>query len=54
MAGPEPVLTILLLDACEPVVTVLAELGSKHQVDFVLSLSADPEDIPVFFRQYLI
>ena len=42
------------LDACEPVVTVLAELGSKHQVDFVLSLSADPEELPPFMKQFLI
>ena len=38
----------------EPVVKVLAELGAKHDVDFVLSLSADPEEIPVFLRQYMI
>ena len=37
-----------------PVVKVLAELGAKHDVDFVLSLSADPEEIPVFLRQYMI
>ena len=38
----------------KPIVKVLAELGAKHNVDFVLSLSADPEEIPVFFRQYMI
>ena len=38
----------------EPIVRVLAELGAKHNVDFVLSLSADPDEIPVFFRQYMI
>ena len=38
----------------EPIVRVLAELGAKHNVDFVLSLSADPEEIPVFLRQYMI
>ena len=30
------------------------ELGAKHDVDFVLSLSADPEELPVFYKQYLI
>ena len=38
----------------EPIVKVLAELGAKHDVDFVLSLSADPDEIPVFYKQYLI
>ncbi len=38
----------------EPVVRTLAELGAKHDVDFVLSLSADPEELPVFYKQYLI
>ena len=38
----------------EPVVNVLKELGSKQDVDFVLSLSADPDEIPVFFKQYMI
>ena len=38
----------------EPVVKILTELGAKHDVDFVLSLSADPEEIPVFYKQYLI
>ena len=38
----------------EPIVKALAELGAKHNVDFVLSLSADPDEIPVFFRQYMI
>ena len=38
----------------EPIVKVLAELGAKHDVDFVLSLSADPEELPVFYKQYLI
>ena len=42
------------LTETEPVVKVLAELGAKHNVDFVLSLSADPEEIPVFFKQYMI
>ena len=38
----------------EPVVKALAEFGTKHNVDFVLSLSADPEEIPPFLKQYLI
>ncbi|MBR6443552.1 MAG: twitching motility protein PilT [Clostridia bacterium] len=38
----------------EPIVKILTELGAKHNVDFVLSLSADPEEIPVFYKQYLI
>ena len=38
----------------EPVIKILAELGAKHNVDFVLSLSADPEELPVFYKQYLI
>ena len=38
----------------EPIVRVLAGLGTKHNVDFVLSLSADPEEIPDFLRQYMI
>ena len=38
----------------EQVVKILTELGAKHNVDFVLSLSADPEEIPVFYKQYLI
>ena len=42
------------LAGTEPVVKVLSELSAKNNVNFVLSLSADPEEIPVFFRQYLI
>ena len=38
----------------EPVVRILAELGAKHNVDFVLSLSADPEELPAIYQQYLI
>ena len=38
----------------EGVVSTLAELGTKHNVDFVLSLSADPEELPEHLRQYLI
>ena len=36
------------------VVSTLAELGTKHNVDFVLSLSADPEELPEHLKQYLI
>jgi hypothetical protein len=36
------------------VVKTLAELGTKHNVDFVLSLSADPEELPEHLRQYMI
>jgi len=42
------------LEATEPVVEVLAGLGTKHNVDFVLSVSADPETLPAFLKQYLI
>ena len=38
----------------EPVVSMLADLGAKHHVDFVLSVSADPEELPDFLKQYLI
>ena len=38
----------------EPVVAALESLGSKHNVDFVLSLSADPEELPGFLSQHLI
>jgi len=38
----------------EKVVATLAELGEKHQVDFVLSLSADPEELPAHLKQYVI
>ena len=42
------------LEDTEEVVKTLAELGTKHNVDFVLSLSADPEELPEHLRQYLI
>ena len=42
------------LEDTEPVVKVLNELGAKQNVDFVLSLSADPEELPQFLKQYLI
>ena len=38
----------------EPVVSLLAGLGAKHNVDFVLSVSADAGDLPDFLTQYLI
>lgn len=38
----------------EPVVNVLAGLGAKHNVDFVLSVSADVDDLPDFLKQYVI
>jgi len=38
----------------EPVVSLLAGLGAKHNVDFVLSVSSDPEELPDFLKQYLI
>ena len=38
----------------EGVVNTLDELGTKHKVDFVLSLSADPEELPEFMKKYLI
>ena len=36
------------------VVNTLAALSAKHQVDFVLSVSADPDELPDFMKQYLI
>jgi len=42
------------LDTCEPVLNALAELSTKHQVDFVLSLSADPEDLPPVLKQLIV
>ena len=42
-----------LKDTAE-VVKTLAKLGTKHNVNFVLSLSADPEELPDHLRQYLI
>ena len=38
----------------EDVVKTLAELGTKHNVDFVLSLSADPEELPDHLKACLI
>ena len=42
------------LDKVEPVLKTLAELGTKHQVDFVLSFSADPEELPAVLRELVI
>ena len=42
------------LQTTAAVVNTLAELGTKHSVDFVLSLSADPEELPEHLKQYLI
>ena len=42
------------MDKVEPVVNTLAELGAKHQVNFVLSFSADPEELPAALRQLMI
>lgn len=42
------------LDKTEPVVSLLSVLGAKQNVDFVLSVSADPEELPPFLKQYLI
>ena len=42
------------LEEAEPILNILDELGNKHQVDFVLSLSADPEEVPSFMKRYLI
>ncbi len=38
----------------EPIFRALSELGTKHQVDFVLSMSVDPEEVPDFAKQFLI
>ena len=42
------------LESCEPILRLLEEVGAKHQVTFVLSLSADPESMPEFMKGYLI
>jgi len=42
------------LEETEPVVKTLAELCTRHDVNFVLSLSADPEELPEFLKTYLI
>ena len=42
------------LSGTEPVVALLADLSVKNNVDFVLSVSADPEELPDFLKRYLI
>ncbi len=42
------------LDKTGPVVSALEDLSVKNHVNFVLSLSADPEDLPECLKQYLI
>ena len=42
------------LDKTEPVIATLAGLSASHNVDFVLSVSADPEVLPDFMKPYLI
>ena len=42
------------LAGTEPIVRVLKELGEKQQVDFVLSVSADAEELPAFLKEFLI
>ena len=42
------------LEECGPVIDALKALGDEHQVNFVLSLSADPEEMPDFMREYII
>ena len=42
------------LAGTEAVVATLENLGTKHNVDFVLSVSADPEELPDFLKQHLI
>ena len=42
-----------LQDTAE-VVKTLAEMSTKHSVNFVLSLSTDPEELPDHLRQFVI
>ena len=42
------------VEEAEPIIHMLNELGNKHQVTFVLSLSTDPSDVPGFMKEYLI
>ncbi len=42
------------LEGCQPVVAAMEKLSTKNSVDFVLSLSADPEELPQFLKQYII
>ena len=39
---------------CEVFLNNLTELCVKHNVNFVLSLSADPDEVPEFMKAYLI
>ena len=47
LVGDEP-------SALEIVMTKLAELSEKHNLDFVLSVSLDPADAPEFIKKYEI
>ncbi len=38
----------------EGVINAMEALGAKHNVNFVLSISADPEELPEFLKKYLI
>lgn len=42
------------MNDCEVFLNNLTELGNKHNVNFVLSLSADPSEVPDFMKPYLI
>ena len=42
------------LAATEPIIRAMEELGTRHDINFVLSLSADPEELPEFLKKYLI
>ncbi len=42
------------LEASEPIVRVLKEMGDKQQVNFVLSVSADEEELPAFLKEFMI
>jgi hypothetical protein len=42
------------LAEAEPIVRVLKEMGDKQQVDFVLSVSADAEELPAFLKEFMI
>ena len=42
------------MEACEGFLNSLNELCAKHNVNFVLSLSADPDELPEFMKGYLI
>ncbi len=39
---------------CGDVLNVMEALSTKHNVAFVLSVSADPEELPDFMKKYLI